>query len=56
MIAALQMYLDSTFKESHVVTDIRVISGGGYNSGSSFTIEPTNASLAGKNPLVTKRP
>lgn len=49
MIAALQMYLDSTFKESHVVTDVKLSTvNSGYNSGSVFTVDLDDGASAAK--------
>jgi len=49
MIAALQMYLDSTFKESHVVVDVKPNTGNGsYGSGNTFTVELDDGTSAAK--------
>lgn len=44
MIAAVQMYLDATFKESHVVTDVKADS---YGAG-SFVIDLDDGAQAAK--------
>ena len=46
MIAAVQMYLDATFKESHVVTDVKSVSTG-YGSD-TFTVEIDDGAEAAK--------
>jgi len=49
VIAALQMYLDSTFKESHIVTDVKQSSSsGGYNTNVTFTVEIMDDSVSPK--------
>lgn len=46
VIAALQMYLDATFKESHVVIDVKSSSNGHYTAG--FTVELDDGASAAK--------
>jgi hypothetical protein len=46
MIAAVQMYLDATFKESHVVTDIKANSSG--YGGNTFTVSIDDGAEAAK--------
>lgn len=47
VIAAVQLYLDQTFKEPHVVTNVKANSSGGYG-GSTFTVEIDDGAEAAK--------
>lgn len=48
IIAAVQMYLDDTFKEEHVVTDVRADTGNYQAGAPSFTIELDDGASAAK--------
>ena len=39
MIEALQTYLDAQFKERHVVTAVKAVSGSAYSDAGCFEIE-----------------
>lgn len=47
IIAAVQMYLDATFKESHVVTNVEIDSAN-YPTGSTFKVELDDGAEAPK--------
>lgn len=48
VMAAIQMYLDTTFKESHVVENIKPITGGSYGGPDTFEVELDDGASAAK--------